>query len=197
MTLPGDGKITTGMLLTGALIFAVLDAALLPLLAWRISRSRFAQSRWALAIVTAVFWFGVWSVVLVFFWDTIYSYVFPAWMRPVIPPVYGAAFGGLSLGFWRLARRGRLHPVVVFCLLGGCWGIVTHILAVQLGIVTNPPALQGASPVAALVIAAFEFTFYWCIITGAGTLAQLAAGRLKRNFARSVGVKTWNSGSKF
>ncbi len=174
------------MLLTGALIFAVLDAVLLPLLAWRISRVRFAQSRWALAGVTAVFWFGVWSAVLAAFWDTVYAYVFPAWMRPVIPPVYGAAFGGLSLGFWWLAQRGRFHPVIVFCLLGGCWGIVTHILAVRLGIVTNPPALQGASPVAAVVIAAFEFTFYWCIITGAGTLVQLAVGWIRRRTGTQV-----------
>ncbi len=180
MTLPGDGKITTEMLMAGALIFAALDAVLLPLLAWRIKRTLFVQSRWALAGVTAVFWFGVWSLVLAVFWDTIYSYVFPAWARAVIPPVYGAAFGGLSLAFWWLAQRQRLWPVVVFCLLGGCWGIVTHILAVQLGIVTKPPALQGASPVAAVVIAAFEFTFYWCIITTAGVLAQLFAGRLKK-----------------
>ncbi len=186
MTLPGDGKITTAMMLTGALIFAILDAALLPLLAWRIPRARFAQSRWALAIVTALFWFGVWSAVLAFFWDTVYSYVFPAWARSVIPPVYGLAFSGLSLGFWWLAQRMRFHPVIVFCLLGGCWGIVTHTLALALGIVTNPPALQGASPLAALVIAAFEFTFYWCIITGIGTLAQLAAGRLNQYFARSA-----------
>ncbi len=186
MTLPGDGKITTEILLTGALIFAVLDALLLPLLAWRIKRARFVQSRWALVTLTALFWFGVWSAVLAYFWDTVYSYVFPAWMRPVIPPVYGAAFGGLNLGFWWLAQRGRFHPVIVFCLLGGGWGMVTHTLAVQLGIVSKPPVLQGASPLAAVVIAAFEFTFYWCIITGTGTLAQLAASRLKKTFARSA-----------
>ncbi len=186
MTLPGDGRITTEMLLTGALIFAALDALLLPLLAWRIKRALFVQSRWALAVVTSVFWFGVWSTVLAYFWDTVYSFVFPAWARQVIPVVYGLAFGGLSLAFWWLARRGRFHPVIVFCLLGGCWGIVTHILAVQLGIVSKPPMLQGASPVAAVVIAAFEFTFYWCIITGIGILAQLAASRLRQSFIRSA-----------
>ncbi len=182
MSLLGEGRITTGMLLTGALIFAAIDALLLPLLAWRITRARFVQSRWALAGTTVVFWFGVWSLVLAYFWDTVYSYVFPSWARQVIPPAYGLAFGGLSLAFWWLAQRPRIHPVIIFCLLGGCWGIVTHILAVQLGIVTKPPALQGASPVAAVVIAAFEFTFYWCIITGTGTLAHLAVGWVKRLF---------------
>ncbi len=186
MSLPGEGKITTEILLAGALVFAAIDAIFLPLLAWRIKRALFLQSRWALAGATAVFWFGVWSLVLAYFWDTVYAYVFPAWARQVIPPLYGVAFGGLSLLFWWLAQRGRINPVIVFCLLGGCWGIVTHILAVRLGIVTRPPMLQGASPVAAVVIAAFEFTFYWCIITGVGTLAQLAAGRLKKLFARPV-----------
>ena len=180
MSLPGDGRITTEMLLAGALIFAVVDAAFLPLLAWRVRREVFLESRWALAGATALFWFGVWSLVLAIFWDTIYRYVFPGWARPLIPPVYGLAFGGLSLFFCWLARRQSFHPVVIFCLLGGCWGVVTHILAVQLGIVTKPPMLQGASPVAAVVIAAFEFTFYWCIITSIGVLAQLAARRIGR-----------------
>jgi len=190
VSLPGDGRMTTEMLLTGALIFAVVDAAFLPLLAWRVRREVFLESRWALAGATALFWFGVWSLVLTFFWDTIYRYVFPGWARSFIPPVYGLAFGGLSLFFCWLARRSlrslhsRIHPVVIFCLLGGCWGVVTHILAVQLGIVTKPPMLQGASPVAAVVIAAFEFTFYWCIITSIGVLAQLAARRIGRLVGR-------------
>ncbi len=185
MSLPGDGRITDAMLLTGALIFAVIDAAFLPLLAWRVRRTLFAEARWFLAGATALFWFGVWSLVLAFFWDSIYRYVFPAWARQFIPPVYGAAFGGLSLLFVRLARGRRAHPTIIFCLLGGCWGIITHILAVQLGIVTKPPALQGASPVAAVVIAAFEFTFYWCIITTAGILAKLATRRLSRQAGRT------------
>lgn len=185
MSLPGDGRITTEMLLAGALIFALVDAAFLPLLAWRVRRELFAEARWFLAGATALFWFGVWSLVLAAFWDTVYRYVFPAWAQMFIPPVYGAAFGGLSLLFWRLARGRRTHPAVIFCLLGGCWGILTHILAVQLGIVTKPPALQGASPVAAVVIAAFEFTFYWCIITTAGVLAKLASMRFRRPVGRT------------
>jgi hypothetical protein len=42
--------------------------------------------------------------------------------------------------------------------------MVTHVWAVHLGIVDKPPMLQGASPVAAVVFAVFEFTLYWCII---------------------------------
>jgi len=36
--------------------------------------------------------------------------------------------------------------------------------------VDKPPMLQGASPVAAVVIAIFEFTFYWCIILSVACL---------------------------
>ena len=42
--------------------------------------------------------------------------------------------------------------------------MITHLFAVSLGIVSKPPALQGAAPVAAVVIAIFEFMFYWCVI---------------------------------
>jgi hypothetical protein len=32
------------------------------------------------------------------------------------------------------------------------------------GVVSKLPVLQGTSPAAAVVIAFFEFIFYWCII---------------------------------
>jgi hypothetical protein len=30
------------------------------------------------------------------FWDSVYHYVFPAWARWFIPPVYGLLFGGVA-----------------------------------------------------------------------------------------------------
>jgi hypothetical protein len=53
-----------------------------------------------------------------------------------------------------------------FCISGGIWGLLTHILAIQRGILEKPPMLQGASPIAALTLATVEFIFYWSICLG-------------------------------
>ncbi len=45
----------------GALLFALLDAPLLLLLAWRIDKELFRRSRGALVTITGVAWFGIWS----------------------------------------------------------------------------------------------------------------------------------------
>jgi hypothetical protein len=73
------------------------------------------------------------------------------------------------------------RPVVWYCLLGGFWGVVTHTLAVFSGIVSKPPPLQGASPAAAVGIALFEFTFYWCVLVlGSLTVVRAAAAPRRR-----------------
>ncbi len=161
--LPPDTKLTSEILWRGAFIFALIDLAFVPLLAWRIKPAHFRQLRWALAGTTAIFWGSLWAWVLSWGWDPVYSYVFPGWMRPWLPPVQGLHFAVVALVFWWGALRFP-NPVLGFCLFGGLWGMVTHTWAVYLGIVNKPPLLQGASPVAAVVIAIFEFTFYWCII---------------------------------
>jgi hypothetical protein len=74
------------------------------------------------------------------------------------------AAGAVAFGLWVIALRVKWNPVPTYCLLGGALGSLTHIRAVQLGVVTKPPMLQGASPLAAVVIAFFEFMFYWCTI---------------------------------
>jgi len=35
--------------------------------------------------------------------------------------------------------------------------------AIMRGILEKPSMLQGSNPAAAVVIAAFEFIFYWCV----------------------------------
>ena len=73
-------------------------------------------------------------------------------------------YAGISLLFWWLAVRLRGNAVVNFCLFGGLWGMITHLFAVSIGIVTKPPVLQGAAPAATVIFAIFEFMLYWCII---------------------------------
>lgn len=50
--------------------------------------------------------------------------------------------------------------------------MITHLWAVYRGIVDRPPMLQGADPVAAIVIAVFEFMFYWCIMLSVALLLR-------------------------
>jgi hypothetical protein len=164
MALPSDIEVTSEMLWQGTLLFALIDLGFVPLLAWRIKRTRFRQLKWALVIATAIVWSMIWMWALNNFWDSVYRHFFPDWTRPFLPLFFGLLYAVVALVFWWGALRFSGNPVVGFCLFGGLWGMATHVWAVYRGIVDKPPMLQGASPVAAVVIAVFEFMFYWCII---------------------------------
>jgi hypothetical protein len=84
----------------------------------------------------------------------------------------------MALKCWALALRLKAHATTGYPLFGGLWGACTHLWAVTRGIVTKPPMLQGASPMGAVVIAFFEFTFYWCVILGASALVTWGWGFL-------------------
>lgn len=177
---PPGFRITSEMLWRGSLIFALMDAAFVPILVWRIGKQAFRQYKWALFATTATFWCSIWIWALSNFWESVYRYVFPAWARYVIPPVYGLLFAGVGLAFWWLAKRLPGSPVASFCLLGGLWGMITHLWAVHLGIAEKPPVLQGVVPVAAVTVAVFEFMFYWCIILSFATLLHHGWQRLRK-----------------
>jgi hypothetical protein len=170
--LPPGAKITTDVLWLGTLIFAVLDALVVAILAWRIKRGTFRRIQWVLGITSFLFWSALWAWGLATFWESIYRYVFPAWAHWMIPPVFGLLYAGISLLLRWLALRWRGNAVVNFCLLGGLWGLITHLIAVSIGIVTKPPALQGAAPAAAVIFAIFEFMFYWCVILSLAVFMQ-------------------------
>jgi hypothetical protein len=165
-----DIKVSTEMLLQGSLVFALLDAVYIPLLTWRIRPLLFKQLKWLLVLISGGIWFGIWQTVLTVFWESVYVYVFPIWAKNWIPLAFGTLMAAVSLGIWSLAQRGPSHPLPIFCLLAGTWGVLTHTWAIDRGIMTNPPMLQGASLYAALLIAFFEYIFYWCVII---TLAGL------------------------
>ena len=162
--LPPGSKITTDTLWLGTLIFAALDLVFIAILAWRIKPAAFRRFKWILVITAAIFWCALWTWGFANFWESVYRYVFPAWAHWFIPPAFGLLYAGICLLIWGLALRLHGRAVVNFCLLGGLWGMITHLLAVSIGIVSKPPPLQGAAPAAAVIIAIFEFMFYWCII---------------------------------
>jgi hypothetical protein len=168
--MPADIKVTTELLYQGMLIFALIDGVYVPLLIWRISEDSFRRLKWPLVISAALVWWGIWSWAIGNFWETVYSYVFPAWAGAWVPWIALVVAGLVGLGLWLVTVRLKRNLVLTYCLLGGVIGSLTHIWAVHRGVVTEPPMLQGASPLAAVIFAFFEYIFYWCTIL---TLAKI------------------------
>jgi hypothetical protein len=164
MIASSDLKVTSEILWRGASLFAVIDLVFVSVIIKIIKPSDLFNMKWTLVIVMALFFTFLFGFITSFlFWDSVYIYVFPSWARWIIPPIYGSLFSMAGLIFWCIASRSPRSQVIIFCLLGGLWGVITHILAIHRGILDKPPMLIGASPFAALTIAAFEFIFYWCI----------------------------------
>lgn len=176
-----DIKITTEMLYQGALVFALMDIVFVALLMWRIKRDTFLALQNFLPLTAALIWLGIWGWAIGNFWETVYIYVFPKWGQAWIPIIAFFAAGVVAIGLWTLAIRNQPNHILVYTLLSGTLGSLTHIWAVCRGIVTKPPMLQVASPIGAVVIAFFEYIFYWC------TILVLAAGMkwLYRKLSRS------------
>ncbi len=182
MVLPADVHVTTGVLWKATLIFAPIDAAWVLLLARRVDARALRSLRRPLLATTGVFWLLLWLVMTSgVYWEAVYHYVFPAWARWFIPPVYGLLFVGVAWLFWFLALRLPGRAVVAYCLLGGLWGSLTHIWAIWRGILDKPPMLRGASPIATVVFPFFEFVLYWCLTLTLALLVQrLARARGRR-----------------
>lgn len=174
-----DTRITTELLYQGALVFALMDAVYIPLLVWRVSEDSFLRMKWALVLSAALVWCGIWSWAIGNFWETVYVYVFPAWSQTWNPWIALVAGGAVALGLWAISLRIKGKPVLTFLLFGGVLGSLTHIWAVYRGIVTKPPMLQGASPLGAVVIAFFEYIFYWCTILLLAKIMDWARMKLK------------------
>jgi hypothetical protein len=179
MTYTTEIKVTTEILLKGALFFALIDIIFVTLLTKLIKPADFQKMKWKLVAIMSVFFFALFGILVsTVFWDSVYSYVFPTWSRWIIPPIYGLLFASYGLLVWWLSFRLRTNVILNFCLFGGTWGIITHLLAIYRGILEKPPMLQGANPTAAVVIAAFEFIFYWCVCLSLTYLMQQMKKRL-------------------
>lgn len=172
-----DLQLTTEMLWLGALMFALADIPLALLLAHRISAARFQAIGRLVVAITAIFWFGLWLWVVTAYWWAVYAHVFPPWSRWYLPAFQAVLTAAVASVAIRVSQRWAGHPVLNYCLMGGLWGVLTHLWALLQGITTRPPALQGVHPLGVVVIAFFEFIFYWCIIL---VLAMLSQAILRR-----------------
>jgi len=159
-------KVTSEILWRAAMLFALFDFVLVAYLSRFIEPEHFRRMKWPVTVITGIFWVLIWLAMVLFFWEPVYHYVFPSWSRWILPPLFGILFGFVGLLFWWLAMHLKGNPVTNFCLLGGLWGMITHILAIQRGLLEKPPMLQEAGVIAASVMPIFEFIFYWCVILG-------------------------------
>ena len=112
----------------------------------------------------------------ILFWDRVYGHVFPAALRWWLAPGQAALTVAIAGAAIAIAARLPGWPVVSYCLLGGVWGVLGHAWGIYLGLMDKPPLLHGASPVAAVILAFFEFTFYFCVVVAAASLVH----RLRR-----------------
>jgi len=174
MTLELDRPVTDATLWSGAVALLAIDLALLPLVHRFVPTSRFIRLRHLLPIASAAFWTVLWLWVVATFWRSVYSFVFPEALRWLLPPAFGLLFALASLLLFRVALHANRYASLTFVLLGAVLGPLTHLVAVWRGVVTKPPLMSGASPVAAIAISFPEFALYWSAIL----LLALALSRI-------------------
>ncbi len=184
--LPIETKVTTEILWRAGILFALIDTVFVALLLRRIDREKMSRLRNPLLVTSGVFWFVVWITMCAFFWDPVYHYVFPAWARWIIPPVYGILFVLVAFVIWWLALRLPGPPALTFCFFGGLWGMVTHLWGISRGLLEKPPMLRGVSVLSASVMPVFEFIFYWCIVLTAAHILHMKLGKRHPGEKRSL-----------
>jgi len=150
---------------------------LLTLLVWRlIPRQQLHRIRLRLPIIAGLFFLLVWSAAMIWSWDWFYVYIFPAWARYLLPPMFGIGYTLFALGMVWLCLKLPGNPALTWCLLGGLEGLISHIYAIySLGAASKPPIMQGTDPFAVLIFAVFEKAFYWSMILLFGWLTWRVA----------------------
>jgi len=176
-----EPRVTSEILWKAAFVFALADALFVTILVRRINPQMFRQIRSLVVLTSGIFWFIIWILMSTFYWEPVYHYVFPAWARWLVPPVYGLLFALVALLFWWLSLRLPGRPVLNFCILGGLWGTATHLWGISRGLIDKPPMLQGVSPVAVAVMPIFEFIFYWSVILTLSSLLYRLRNPVKRS----------------
>jgi hypothetical protein len=174
------GSATSELFWRVTLIAALIDAPLLILVARRLSSGLFRKLKWYLTGAACLVYAGLWGTFgSVYFWDSVYQAIFPAWSRWLLPLGYGLLFGALALAFWRVSRLAARGQVLWFILLGGLVSLVGHSIGIRRGLM-RVPLLAEASAASALAFGVFEFIFYWCVIVGLSVAGRWLGLRLRR-----------------
>jgi len=174
------GRVTSELLWRATLIAALIDAPLLILVGRWVSSELLCKLKWYLAGAAFVVYAALWGTLgSVYFWDTVYKAIFPAWARWLLPLVYGLLFGALALAFWRASILAARWQAVWLILLGGLVSLAGHGIGISRGLL-RVPLLAEASAVSAFVFGVFEFIFYWCAIVGLSVAGRWLGLRLRQ-----------------
>ncbi|MEW6718400.1 MAG: hypothetical protein AB1345_12985 [Chloroflexota bacterium] len=157
-------KLTTQDVWLSTFIFGASGFILLVPLLLKFRPTDVPHTTRVMVVASAIFW-GLFAVVMVFrFWELYYQYLYPTWVRWVIPfsAVLYAAFG---LGMWWLSQRLPWSGVLWFALLGGVEGVLEHILGIYgMNILEKVPFLEGLPIPPLLVFSFFEYILYWTLV---------------------------------
>jgi hypothetical protein len=170
-------RVTSELLWRGTAIAALIDIPLVLLVVHFVSGELFRRLKWRLAAAAFLIYTAIWGGLgSWYFWDSVYSAVFPFWSRWVLPLWFGFVFGLLALLFWRISLAlGKWEPVW-FVLLGGLVSLVGHGIGIARGLL-RVPLLSEASAASALVFGVFEFIVYWSwIVLLAAGMGHIGAG---------------------
>ena len=171
--------ITSGLLWRSMWIAMLVDAPLLLILARRVSSELFRGLKWYLAGAAFVVYAALWGTFgSLLFWDAVYSAIFPAWLRWLLPVMYGLLDAAVALLFWRVSMAAARWQAMWFGLLGAVLSVAGHSIGIARGLL-RVRLLAEASIASALAFGVFEYIFYWCVIVGLG----IAAYRVHRMYA--------------
>lgn len=175
----GAGTLSSELLWRASLVAALLDAPLLFLVARGISSGLFRQLKWYLVGAAFFIYALLWGLNgSLFFWDTVYRAIFPAWSRWLLPAGFGVLFAAFALAFWRMSLFAARWPALWFSLLGGLVSLLGHSIGISRGLL-RVPLLAQVSLLSTLTFGIFEFIFYWCAILVLGLAARWLSRRLR------------------
>jgi hypothetical protein len=176
----GEPLLTSELLWRSTLVAALVDVPLLILVARWVPSELFRELKGYVATAAFAVYAALWGTLgSVYYWDTVYSAIFPAWARWLLAPGYGLLFGVLALAFWRASLFAARWQAVWFTLLGGLFSLVGHSIGFSRGLL-RVPMLAETSAASALTFGVFEFIFYWCAIVALGAAGRWLSLRLRR-----------------
>lgn len=157
-------QVTSQDIWLSTLLFAALDVVILAPLLILFKANVLQSAWWPVVGGSALFW-GVVSVVAAAgFWDFYYRYIYPPWLRPLMP-LDIVLYAIIGLAIWYLALRLAIPPPLAFALLGGAQGIAEHLFGIYvLRILDKVPWLQGVPPLPVVVFSFFEYVLYWTLV---------------------------------
>lgn len=157
-----------------AALLTVVDLSALYCLSQCVPASRFRKAGSEIAVVSLLFWGGLWGALMVndTVWEWCYCYIFSEVDRWRMPLLMAVLFSLVGVGMWWLSTRLPINPVLTFAALGALVSLPDHFYAIFVKKVLETPMLAQVSTASAVVFGIFEFVFYWILIMSIAIFAR-------------------------